>query len=98
MKPTKLDISKVKSFLKEGRSSGWSIVDEKLYKKFKFKNFKEAFSFMSFVAEIAEDMDHHPDWYNSYSTVEIFLCTHCIAGLTELDLVLAERINKLIKN
>ncbi len=54
----------------------WEEKDNKLYKKFEFKNFSEAFSFMTRVALAAEKMDHHPLWTNVYNKVEIWLNTH----------------------
>ena len=76
--------------------SGWSLVDGKLHKEFKFKNFVEAFGFMSSVALLAEALDHHPDWHNVYSTVTINLNTHETGGLTNLDVELASKIEALL--
>ena len=64
-------------------------------RKFIFKNFKEAFAFMTAVADIAEEMNHHPEWFNVYKTVEVTLSTHDAGGLTELDVKLAEAMDKL---
>jgi 4a-hydroxytetrahydrobiopterin dehydratase len=75
----------------------WSEDDNKLYKKFQFKNFSEAFAFMTRVAIEAEKMDHHPLWTNVYNTVEIWLSTHDAGDMvTEKDKVLAGRIDALI--
>lgn len=76
--------------------SGWSVVDGKLHKEFKFQNFVKAFGFMSSVALIAEAMDHHPEWFNVYSTVIINLTTHEVDGLTNLDVELARKIEALL--
>ena len=65
-------------------SGGWKEADNKLYRKFEFKNFSEAFAFMTRVALEAEKMDHHPLWTNVYNTVEIWLSTHD-AGDTVTD-------------
>lgn len=74
----------------------WSEEDNKLKRTFKFKNFKAAFGFMSQVALEAEKMDHHPDWSNSYNTVEIALTSHDQGGVvTEKDKKLAEKIDKI---
>lgn len=54
----------------------WQTIDNKLYKKFEFKNFSQAFAFMTRVAMEAEKMDHHPQWNNVWNTVEIYLNTH----------------------
>lgn len=64
-------------------------------KKFVFKNFNEAFGFMSRVALVAEKMDHHPEWSNVYKTVDVTLSTHDAGGLTELDVKLAEAMEEI---
>ena len=64
--------------------------------EFKFKNFSEAFAFMSRVALAAEKAGHHPDWSNSYNRVSISLTTHSAGGLTEKDVALAGVIDKLL--
>ena len=66
-----------------------------IQKKFVFKDFNEAFGFMSRVALAAEKMDHHPEWFNVYKTVEVTLSTHDAGGLTDLDLKLAEAMDKI---
>ena len=77
--------------------SGWSEVSgrDAISKKFTFKNFNEAFGFMSRVALVAEKMDHHPEWSNVYKTVNVTLSTHDAGGLTELDVKLAEAMDKI---
>jgi 4a-hydroxytetrahydrobiopterin dehydratase len=75
----------------------WKEENNSLKKSFKFKNFSEAFAFMTRVAMIAEKMNHHPDWRNVYNTVEISLSTHDAGDLvTEKDRELAEAIDKLM--
>jgi 4a-hydroxytetrahydrobiopterin dehydratase len=75
----------------------WKEENNKLYRKFSFKNFNEAFSFMTRVALIAEKMDHHPLWTNVYNTVEMWLSTHDAGDIvTEKDRKLAEAIDKLV--
>jgi 4a-hydroxytetrahydrobiopterin dehydratase len=75
----------------------WEEKDNKLYKKFKFKNFSEAFSFMTRVALEAEKMDHHPTWSNTWDTVEIWLSTHSAGNIvTEKDRTLSKKIDFLI--
>ena len=64
-------------------------------RKFTFKDFKEAFAFMTAVAEVAEKMNHHPEWFNVYKTVEVTLSTHDAGGLSELDVKLAEAMDRL---
>lgn len=75
---------------------GWQLKDERLYRLLKFRNFVEAFGFMARVALLAEAQDHHPDWSNVYATVEIYLSTHDVAGLSERDFRLAAAINDLL--
>ncbi len=79
------------------RLNGWSDVSgrDAITKKFIFKNFNEAFGFMSRVALVAEKMDHHPEWSNVYKTVDVTLSTHDAGGLTELDIKLAEAMDKI---
>lgn len=72
----------------------WEEKDNKLYKKIKFKDFKEAFSFMTRVALAAEKMDHHPKWTNEYNVLEIWLSTHDAGDIvTEKDKKLASIID-----
>ena len=74
----------------------WQEKDNKLYKKFQFNNFSEAFAFMTRVAMEAEKMNHHPEWKNVYNTVELWLSTHDAGDVvTEKDRKLADRIDKL---
>jgi 4a-hydroxytetrahydrobiopterin dehydratase len=76
---------------------GWSEVQgrDAITRKFMFKNFNEAFGFMTRAALIAEKLDHHPEWCNVYKTVEVTLSTHDAGGVTELDIQLAEAMNRL---
>ena len=74
----------------------WQETDNKLYRAFKFKNFSQAFSFMTRVALLAEKMDHHPTWTNTYNHVEIWLNTHDAGDVvTAADREMAEQIDKL---
>ena len=75
----------------------WREVDgrEAIARTFRFKDFNEAFGFMARVALLAEKMDHHPEWFNVYKTVEVTLSTHDAGGLTELDVKLAEAMDKI---
>ena len=76
---------------------GWEQKDNKLYKKFQFKDFSEAFAFMTRVAMEAEKMDHHPFWTNVYNTVEVWLNTHDAGDVvTDKDRKLANKIDSLI--
>ena len=77
-------------------TQAWVEADGALYKKFVFTNFVEAFSFMTQVAKIAEAQNHHPDWSNSWNTVEISLRSHDKGGkVTERDQRLAAAIDEL---
>ena len=74
----------------------WTEKDNSLYRKFEFKDFKDAFGFMSKVALLAEKMDHHPKWTNVWNTVEIWLSTHSAGNIvTEKDKKLAAAIDAL---
>lgn len=64
-------------------------------RKFEFKNFNEAFGFMCRVAMQAEKLDHHPEWFNVYRTVDVTLSTHSVGGLSELDIKLARFMDKI---
>lgn len=72
---------------------GWELVDGKLHREFKLKNFAEAWAFMTKVAMEAHLLDHHPEWSNVYNRVIIDLVTHFVGGITTLDVKLAEKIN-----
>jgi 4a-hydroxytetrahydrobiopterin dehydratase len=75
----------------------WEEKDNTLYRKFEFKDFSQAFAFMTRVALAAEKMDHHPDWSNVYNTVEIRLSTHSAGDVvTEKDRKLAKTIDGLV--
>jgi 4a-hydroxytetrahydrobiopterin dehydratase len=76
---------------------GWSEVGgrDAITKKFVFADFNEAFGFMTRAALVAEKLDHHPEWFNVYKTVEVTLSTHDAGGLTELDVTLAKAMDKL---
>ena len=93
--PKKLEGSARTTALKE--LSGWREVQgrDANSRKFEFKNFNEAFAFMTRTALLAEKMDHHPEWFNVYKTVEVTLATHDAGGVTELDIRLAEAMNRL---
>jgi 4a-hydroxytetrahydrobiopterin dehydratase len=77
--------------------SGWTEVAgrDAIARKFVFKDFNEAFGFMSRAALVAEKMDHHPEWSNVYKTVEVTLSTHDAGGLTELDVKLAAAMDRI---
>ena len=70
----------------------WAADQKSIHSHQKFKNFAEAFAFMTRVALLAEQMNHHPDWSNSYNKVDISLSTHDAGGVTERDIKLAQAI------
>ena len=69
----------------------------KLYREYKFKDFVTAFAFMSRVAEAAEEANHHPEWFNVYSTLRVHLTTHDAGGISQLDFDLARRMEELLE-
>lgn len=77
--------------------SGWEVVEGRnaIAKNFQFKTFNEAFGFMCRVALAAEKMDHHPEWSNIYNRVMVTLSTHSCAGVSELDIKLAKKIDNI---
>ena len=76
----------------------WQEEDNKLTRKFEFKNFSEAFAFMTRVAMEAEKMDHHPTWTNTWNKVDISLSTHSAGNkVTDKDHLLAKAIDALAK-
>ncbi|MEO1038995.1 MAG: 4a-hydroxytetrahydrobiopterin dehydratase [Pseudomonadota bacterium] len=77
--------------------SGWTPVDGRaaIEKRYQFKDFNEAFGFMTRVALKADAMDHHPEWSNVYNRVEVQLTTHDAGGVTQLDLTLAAFMDSL---
>ena len=77
--------------------AGWAMVDgrDAIHKTYTFKNFVEAFGFMTRAALWAEKLNHHPEWSNVYKTVVVTLTTHDIDGLSELDGKLATKMDAL---
>jgi 4a-hydroxytetrahydrobiopterin dehydratase len=78
---------------------GWSetVGREAIARTFTFKDFNEAFGFMSRAALVAEKSDHHPEWKNVYRTVEVVLATHDAGGVTRRDIDLARAMNAIAK-
>jgi 4a-hydroxytetrahydrobiopterin dehydratase len=73
----------------------WTVLPDRLRRQWRFRDFSEAFGFMSRVALAAEALDHHPEWSNVYNRVTIELTTHDCGGLSQRDLDLARRIDAL---
>ena len=95
MKPYLLQGEEIKELA--AKIPGWKIHTKYIEKNIVFQNFIEAFSFMTKVALIAEKYNHHPNWENIYSQVNIKLSTHDLGGISNLDHSLALEINNLLK-
>jgi 4a-hydroxytetrahydrobiopterin dehydratase len=93
MTAAKLSESEINHAL--ARLPGWKIEEGKLHTRLQFKNFVEAFGFMTRVALVAEAVGHHPEWSNIYHTVIIHLTTHDAGGITQRDVELATQIQLL---
>lgn len=93
MAPTKLSEREIAAEV--SKLAGWSVLNGNLHRVFEFKDFGQAFAFMTRVALAAEKMDHHPDWSNSWNKVTIDLCTHSAGGLTKNDFDLAGKIQQI---
>jgi 4a-hydroxytetrahydrobiopterin dehydratase len=76
---------------------GWVASDGRLHREFAFADFSEAFAFMTRVALIAEKLDHHPDWSNSWNRVVIDITSHDEGGITDRCVELATRVNRLVE-
>jgi 4a-hydroxytetrahydrobiopterin dehydratase len=78
-------------------AAGWQVTEgrDAIRKSYTFANFVEAFGFMTRAALHAEKLDHHPEWFNVYKTVDVTLSTHDAGGLTELDVKMASRMDRL---
>lgn len=77
--------------------TAWMVKGKFIYREILFKNFIEAFSFMTAVALVAEKSAHHPNWKNVYNKVTIALNTHDADGITDKDFALAKEIDKILK-
>jgi 4a-hydroxytetrahydrobiopterin dehydratase len=97
MTPEKLEGPARDKVLSTLSGTGWSLVDgrDAITKRFVFRDFNEAFGWMTRAALIAEQMGHHPEWFNVYKTVDVTLSTHDIGGLSSLDAALAEKMDAL---
>lgn len=97
MRPEKLDKTERTEALPQLALRGWhhDPVRDAISKSYRFTDFAQAFGWMTKVALAAEKSDHHPEWRNVYSRVEVTLTTHDAGGLTVLDLKMAERMDAL---
>lgn len=77
-------------------NTNWAFKENKLYRRLVFEDFVHAFGFLAQVAIIAEKMNHHPEWANVYRTVDIYLTTHEVSGVSDKDFALLEKIDQLI--
>jgi 4a-hydroxytetrahydrobiopterin dehydratase len=76
---------------------GWSVVNEKLHREYKFPDFVHAFGFMATCATAIEAMNHHPEWFNVYGKVHVDLTTHDAGGITHKDVELATLMEGIAK-
>ena len=97
-RPERLNAIQIKEAL--NTVEGWKMIEgrEAIAKTFMFKNFVQAFGFMTQSAIISEKIDHHPEWSNVYKTVDVTLATHDVDGLTELDFKLAKAMDKIAQS
>lgn len=75
---------------------GWEVVDGRFHRELTFADFGEAWAFMTQVALVAEELDHHPDWSNSWNRVVLDLVSHDAGGLTERDVQFALAVNRIL--
>jgi 4a-hydroxytetrahydrobiopterin dehydratase len=94
--PTKLSESELRSALHA--LTGWTVLDGKLHREYKFADFIHAFGFMASAAIVAEAMGHHPEWCNVYNRLTVDLTTHDAGGISGKDLELARKLDSLYPN
>jgi len=95
MKPYLLQEEEIKELA--AKIPSWEIHPKYIERNIHFENFIDAFSFMTKVALLAEKYNHHPNWENVYSKVNIKLTNHDLGGISSLDHLLASEINNLLK-
>ena len=93
MRPSRMTDEEIRNDL--AKVPGWEVLDGKLHRSFKFKDFSRAFGFMSSLALVAEARNHHPEWSNVYNRVVIDWSTHDAGGITALDFELAAAASEL---
>lgn len=87
----------VESFLQKNNGWAWKKGKKAIHKSYAFKDFNQAFGFMTRVALLAEQMNHHPEWFNVYNRIDVVLTTHDAGGVTEKDVKLATFMDKCAK-
>ncbi len=75
--------------------NNWELIDNSIQKKFTFKDFNEAMKTINQIAEIANELNHHPEWFNVYNKLEIKLTTHDVNGLSKIDFKFAKKVDSL---
>jgi 4a-hydroxytetrahydrobiopterin dehydratase len=95
MKPSSVLPADLDQFLAD--HPGWKLNNNGLEQEFRFKDFVEAFGFMTRVAIVAESQNHHPEWFNVYNKVQVRLTTHDVGGLSDKDLALAVAMEDRLK-
>ena len=76
---------------------GWTVVEAKLHREYKFADFTYAFGFMATAATAIEKMNHHPEWFNVYNKVIVDLTTHDAGGISRKDFTLAAKLEEIAK-
>lgn len=95
--PHKLDGDDRDKALATLKGHGWAMAEDRdaITKRFVFDDFNAAFGWMTRVAMVAEHMNHHPEWFNVYKTVDVTLTTHDVGGLSNLDVALATKMDRM---
>lgn len=81
--------------LKLSDVSSWSRVDDRIERSFTFHDFEQCVTFFNAIAEIARELNHHPEFFNSFKTCKVSLTTHDLGGLSDLDFTFAHKIDLL---
>jgi 4a-hydroxytetrahydrobiopterin dehydratase len=92
-RPTRLADGELRAALAE--LPDWQVADGKLHREYRFRDFVEAWGFMTQAALRVQEMDHHPEWSNVYHTVRVDLVTHDAGGITARDVELARRLEAI---
>ncbi len=93
--PSRLSVKELEAGL--ATLDRWTVVEGKLHREFRFADFSAAFGFMARAALAAEQLNHHPEWFNVYNKVIVDLTTHDAGGITTLDFELAEKMEELAR-